>query len=41
MCRVNPEKIKIVRKDPEYWLLPGNDKGEFKRPYRILIKKID
>ena len=41
MCRVNPEKIKIVRKDPEYWLLPGNDKGEFIRPYRILIKKID
>ena len=41
MCRVNPKKIKIVRKIPEYWLLPGNGKGDFIRPYRILIKEID
>ena len=26
MYRVNPKKLKIVRKIPEYWLLPGNGK---------------
>ena len=41
MCRVNPEKLKIVRKNPEYWLLPGNGKGEYIRPYRLLVKEIN
>ena len=41
MCRVNPEKLKIVRKNPEYWLLEGNGKGEYIRPYRLLVKEIN
>jgi len=41
MCRVNPKKLKIVRKIPEYWLLPGNGNGDFIRPYRILVKEIE
>ena len=41
MCRVNPKKIKIVRKIPEYWLLPGNGSSDFIRPYRILLKEIE
>ena len=39
MCRVNPKKLKIVKNYPEYWLLPGNNKGDYIRPYRLLIKE--
>ena len=41
MCRVNPKKLKIVKKYPEYWLLPENSKGDFIRPYRLLIREKD
>ena len=41
MCRVNPNKLKIVKKYPEYWLLPGNGNGDFIRPYRILLKEAE
>ena len=41
MCRVNPKRLKIVRKIPEYWLLPGNGNGDLIRLYRILVKEIE
>ena len=41
MCRVNPNKLKIVKRYPEYWLLPGNGNGDFIRPYRILLREVE
>ena len=38
MLRVRPDKIRIAKSNPHYWVLNGNS-SEI-RPYRILIKKI-
>jgi hypothetical protein len=38
MLRVKPDKIRIAKSNPDYWVLNG-DSSEI-RPYRILIKEI-
>jgi ribulose bisphosphate carboxylase small subunit len=38
MLRVKPDKIRIAKSNPDYWVLNGNS-NEI-RPYRILIKEI-
>ncbi len=38
MLRVRPDKIRIAKSNPDYWVLNGNS-SEI-RPYRILIKDL-
>ena len=38
MLRVRPEKIRIAKTNPDYWVLNGT--SDEIRPYRILIKQI-
>ena len=38
MLRVRPDKIRIAKSNPDYWVLNGNS-SEI-RPYRILLKEI-
>ena len=39
MLRVRPDKIRIAKSNPDYWVLNG-DSSEI-RPYRILIKQLN
>ena len=39
MLRVRPDKIRIAKSNPDYWVLNGN--SDEIRPYRILIKEIN
>ena len=36
-CRVNPEKIRQPKTQPDYWILKGD--GQEIRPYRLLVKE--
>ena len=38
MLRVKPDKIRIAKSNPDYWVLNGN--SDEIRPYRILIKEV-
>ena len=38
MLRVKPDKIRIAKTNPDYWVLNGN--SDEIRPYRILIKNL-
>ncbi len=46
MCRVNPYQVRISRKNPNYWVVSGDDLNDLNvkkfdseiRPYRILLK---
>ena len=39
MLRVRPDKIRIAKSNPDYWVLNGN--SDEIRPYRILIKNLN
>ena len=38
MLRVKPDKIRIAKNNPDYWVLNGT--SDEIRPYRILIKNV-